>query len=96
MYVVPAAKHLWELKEVLYDAPYPNEEKETPYEGFAYQEIVPVSYSVHLPTQADIQALFQMTPYAWKTPGAGKARLAELQELDCQVDFRIHVFQKEA
>ena len=27
---------------------------------------------------------------------AGKARLAELQELDCQVDFRIHVFQKEA
>lgn len=96
MYVVPGAKHLWELKEVLYDAPYPNEEKETPYEGFAYREIVPVSYTVHLPSQEDIQALFQMTPYAWKTPGAGKARLAELRELDCQIDFRIHVFQKEA
>ena len=96
MYVVPAAKHLWELKEVLYDAPYPNEEKETPYEGFAYREIVPVSYSVHLPTQADIQALFQMTPYAWKTPGAGKARLAALPSLDCQIDFRVHVFQRES
>ena len=96
LYVVPAAKHLWELKEVLYDAPYPNEEKETPYEGFAYREIVPVSYTVHLPTQADIQALFQMTPYAWKTPGAGKARLAALPSLDCQIDFRVHVFQRES
>ena len=95
LYVVPAARHLWELKEVLYDAPYPNEEKETPYEGFAYETIVPVSYTVHLPGQEDIQALFQMTPYAWKTPGAGKARLAALTELDCRVDFRIHVFKKE-
>lgn len=96
IYVVPAAKHLWELKEVLYDQPYLNEEKEIPYEGFAYREIVPVAYTVHLPSQEDIQALFQMTPYAWKTPGAGKVRLAELRELDCQIDFRIHVFQKEA
>lgn len=94
LYVVPAAHHLWELKEVLYDAPYLNEEKETPYEGFSYEKIVPVSYTVHLPNQEDIQALFQMTPYAWKTPGSGKARLAALTELDCQVDFRIHVFKK--
>ena len=95
LYVVPAPRHLWELKEVLYDRPYPNEERATPYEGFAYREIVPVAYTVRLPTQADIQALFQMTPYAWKTPGAGKARLAALSELACRVDFRVHVFQKE-
>ena len=95
LYVVPAPRHLWELKEVLYDRPYPNEERATPYEGFAYREIVPVAYTVRLPTQADIQALFQMTPYAWKTPGAGKARLAALSELTCRVDFRVHVFQKE-
>lgn len=69
LYVVPAARHLWQLKEVLYDRPYPNEERETPYEGFAYQEILPVSFTVHLPAQADIRALFQMTPYYWKTPG---------------------------
>ena len=33
LYVVPGADHLWELKRVLYDAPYPNEEKKAPYEG---------------------------------------------------------------
>ena len=40
LYVVPGADHLWELKRVLYDAPYPNEEKETPYEGFTYEAIM--------------------------------------------------------
>ncbi len=94
LYVVPAANHLWEMKQVLYDQPYPNEEKETPYAGFTYQRIVPVSYTVHLPDQASIQALFGMTPYAWKTPRAGKDRLAALSQLDCRIDFRIHVFKK--
>ena len=96
LYVVPAAMHLWELKQVLYERPYPNEEKESPYEGFVYDRIVPAEYSIHLPSQADIQALFGMTPYAWKTPRAGKERLAALPELDCQVAFHIHVFKKES
>ncbi len=95
LYVVPAANHLWELKEILYDRPYPNEEKETPYDGFAYREIVPVSYRVHLPCQEDVRALFQMTPYYWKTGREGAARLHAVSGLDCQIGFRIHVFQRD-
>ena len=94
LYVVPAADHLWEMKEVLYDAPYPNEEKETPYEGFAYEAIVGVEDTITLESQADIQALFGMTPYAWKTPKAGKERLAALDSLKCRIAFRIHIFKK--
>ena len=93
--MVPAARHLWELKEVLYDRPYPNEERETPYQGFTYERIVPVDYTVHLPGQETIQALFGMTPYAWKTPKAGKDRLAALEALDCRISFHIHVFRRE-
>ena len=33
LYVVPGPDHLWELKQVLYDRPYPNEEKEPPMRG---------------------------------------------------------------
>ena len=94
LYVVPGAKHLWELKEALYERPYLNEEKETPYEGFAYERIVPVRYAVHLPCQEDIHALFQMTPYYWKTPREGAARLAELRRMDCTIDFQVHVFRR--
>lgn len=94
LYVVPGPDHLWELKQVLYDRPYPNEEKETPYEGFAYRSIVPVEDTITLPCQADIHALFQMTPYYWKTPKAGAARLAALDTLTTRISFRIHIFQK--
>ena len=94
LYVVPAAEHLWELKEVLYERPYPNEEKETPYEGFTYEAIVPVDGRICLPSQEDIHALFQMTPYYWKTPKAGAERLAALETLECRIAFRIHIFRK--
>ena len=94
LYVVPAAEHLWELKEVLYERPYPNEEKETPYEGFSYEAIVPVDGRISLESQADIHALFQMTPYYWKTPKEGAERLASLDTLDCRIAFRVHIFRK--
>ena len=93
-YVVPAADHLWELKQVLYDHPYPNEEKETPYEGFSYEAIVPVEDTITLESQTDIHALFQMTPYYWKTPRAGAERLAALETLTTHISFRVHIFRK--
>ena len=96
LYVVPAADHLWELKEILYERPYPNEEKETPYEGFDYEAIVPVDARISLESQADIHALFQMTPYYWKTPKEGAGRLAALDTLDCRIAFRVHIFRKKA
>ena len=42
LYVVPAADHLWELKQVLYDQPYRNREEDVPYEGFSYERVEPV------------------------------------------------------
>jgi len=95
LYVVPAADHLWELKQVLYDRPYPNEEKETPYEGFAYESILPVEDTIALACREDIQNLFQMTPYYWKTPRSGAERLASLDTLTTRTAFRVHVFRRE-
>ena len=94
-YVVPAADHLWELKEVLYDRPYRNEERETPYEGFHYEAVIPADRTITLERPEDIQNLFRMTPYYWKTPKAGGERLAALDRLSVRTAFRIHVFQRE-
>ena len=94
-YVVPGEKHLWELKEVLYENPYPNTEKLTPYEGFTYLEVRSVDGVIHLPDQQTISDLFQMTPYFWKTPKSGTEKLAALDSLDTTISFRIHVFRKD-
>lgn len=95
-YVVPASDHLWELKEILYDRPYPNPEEAIPYDGFRYEEIRPVEATLALPDSQAIHDLFQMTPYYWKTPKAGAERLAQLDHLTVRASFRIHVFQKES
>lgn len=94
LYVVPGPDHLWEMKEILYEKPYPNEEKETPYEGFRYREIIPVDETVTINSREDIQNLFRMTPYFWKTPRAGAERLAALERLTLRTSFRVHVFEK--
>ena len=84
--------HLWEMKQVLYEKPYPNEVKQTPYEGFRYITIRHVEQTIHLDCPADIQALFGMTPYCWKTPREGVERLRTLEMLDCRISFDIHAF----
>ena len=93
-YVVPGERHLWEMKEVLYDRPYPNTEKRTPYPGLDYLEVAEVDGTLPLPDRQTISDLFQMTPYFWKTPREGKERLAALDRLDVTASFRIHVFRK--
>jgi len=94
LYVVPAAQHLMELKSVLYDNPYPNQEEAIPYDGFDYVDIVPVTAVMELRNKDSLSALFRMTPYAWKTPREGVERLTQLNGLDVTMDFRIHIFKK--
>ncbi len=94
LYVVPAARHLWELKQVLYDKPYLNHEAESPYDGFAYQDIVPVEARMSIDSSQALQDLFRMTPYYWKTPKEGARRLAELEQMAVTASFRIHIFRR--
>lgn len=94
LYVVPSEKHLWELKEILYDHPYINEVKQVPYEGFDEVEVRHVEEVIHLPCGEDILALFQMTPYFWNTPREGVRRLEQQETLTCRISFDIHVFRK--
>ena len=71
LYVVPAARHLWELKQVLYERPYPNPEEDIPYEGFDYLEVLPVEETLTIRSREPLLDLFQMTPYRWKTAWSG-------------------------
>ena len=93
LYVVPAADHLWELKQVLYDQPYRNREEDVPYEGFSYERVEPVEAVVDVAGEA-LRDLFQMTPYDWTTPREGAERLAALDGLRVRASFRVHVFRR--
>ena len=94
LYVVPSQRHLWQMKEILYERPYENPVKREDYEGFVWRQAVPLRYTVTLDRAEDIMALFGMTPYAWKTPRAGVERLRALPALETEIGFDIHIYQK--
>lgn len=95
LYVVPGPRHLWELKELLYESPYENEEKEEEYPGFALEGITAVESRFTLTEREDILALFGMTPYAWKTPKEAVERLERTQALTVTAQFRIHSLRRQ-
>lgn len=94
-YVVPAPRHLWEMKRVLYAAPYENPRVSPEYEGFEPMKTLSVSRRVLLPSQEMISDLFSMTPYFWKTPRAGADRLRAVERLEIETSFDIHVYRKQ-
>ena len=94
LYVVPGARHLWEMKEILYAKPYENEVREEEYEGFRLLETVNLDFGFRLEKAEEIMALFRMTPYTWKTPKEGVERLAEQKELGLLAEFRILVYER--
>ena len=94
IYVVPGADHLYEMKAVLYEKTYKNPVQQVEYEGFRPIGEREVTDTITVPA-AQLEALFAMTPYYWKTPRDGAERLKALPELTTKISFRFLVFEKE-
>ena len=95
IYAVPTPRHLFGLKQVLYDAPYENPVQSTAYPGFAplpdRERIVTGTLTLDA---AAAGQLFAMTPYAFKTPAEGVRRLAGLPSLTTEIGFRFLVYRR--
>ena len=93
--VYPAPRHLFGLKEILYEQPYENREEDYQLEGFQIREKERLHYRFSLEGQELIESLFGMTPYYYKTPKEGCKRLQECEFLQTEADFWIVSYQKE-
>lgn len=93
VYAVPTARHLFGLKQVLYDNPYENAVKQADYPGFAFVAERTATGQI-TPAGEQLQNLFAMTPYYWKTPADGAARLTACEGLSTEIGFRYLVYQK--
>ena len=94
--VIPGPRHLFSMKRVLYDTPYENEV--APYDalpGFRFLAAREVGFSFTLDTPGAIADLFAMTPYYYRTPKAGRERLAALDRLTVEAEFRVLTYRKE-
>ena len=94
IYAVPTAEHLMGLKDVLYDEPYENPCQQVDYPGFSPAGETRVEDRIAVEGQA-IGDLFAMTPYYWKTPAEGSARLARLERLETPIGFRFLLYDRQ-
>lgn len=90
--VAPGKDHLIELKRAVYDTAYLNAEDKHGLDGFSLESSQRVTYAVNLEDSSHIRQLFAMTPYAFRTPERGRARLEALQTIKVTLDFLLLIF----
>lgn len=95
LYAVPGERHLFGLKEILYQDPYENPHRETEYPGFQFVERTAVRGEIFVPDAETAMDLFSMTPYYWKTGVEGTKRLEETKGFSTEIEFDFLVYQKQ-
>ena len=95
VFAVSSTKHLWELKDAIYDEAYENEKFDHTYENFRMVDKCKVNTTIILPNQEDIDNLFTMTPYYYKSSVQTAERLHNLGQLTTQIDVDIITYRAE-
>ena len=88
-----APRHLWALKSVLYDTPRENEPRADLPKGMALLHNEALAFSMDLGA-SDLQSLFAMTPYYYRTSREGATRLQATQKLTVGAEMDIAVYRK--
>ena len=92
---IAGERHLLGLKSALYSEVYLNDpEKLGELKGFTRIKTDRVTYKVTIEGREQIENLFSMTPYYWKTSREDADKLRELEGLETELDFEIAVFEK--
>ncbi|PMH40587.1 23S rRNA (guanine(745)-N(1))-methyltransferase [Vibrio sp. 10N.286.49.B3] len=91
--VTPAARHLYQLRDGIYDGVrlHPKEAEEIA--GFTLEHEEKLNYTMSL-TGSSAVDLLQMTPFAWKATDEFRSTLAASESFDCEADFMLRVYRK--
>lgn len=92
--VIPGKRHLFGLKQHLYDTPQEHEAEEPLPAGFTLHEQHTLHDRIHLSDPADISHLLEMTPYYWHAPQEKQQIVAALTELETEIEFVVNIYGK--
>lgn len=92
--IFPGRRHLFDLKTAVYDEPYENAPTPFEIEGYELLESRHLENRIELSSNVDIENLFKMTPYYYKTGKKEQERLEKLESLSVQTDFHLLVYRK--
>lgn len=92
--VTPGKQHLYQLKEIVYDNPYYNDEQGYKLDDFDLVERTNVTYMMKLTSNKDICSLWMMMPYYHTTSKSDNDKLLTRDQADSLADFLVCVYKK--
>lgn len=92
--VILGSRHLFGLKEAVYDTPYLNDEKLPDTHTLRFLGCTRVFDKIVLASQEDIDAVLRMTPYYFHTSQKDKKKLEQRNTLDTEIEFIIGEYKK--
>lgn len=91
--VSPHMTHLYEFKKALYENVYENEVELLDEDDFKLIEEIYVEDEIFLNKSEDIEALFMMTPYYWKSSKETSEKVSKMKQITTTIAFEIQVYQ---
>ncbi len=92
--VIPTERHLFGLKAAIYKEPRLNKPERVELDSFTLRHRQELHYELTLDTAEDIRALFEMTPYYYKTGQADQERLLARESLCTEIGFAVLTYEK--
>ena len=91
--VTPAKKHLFQLKELLYENAYLNDEKIIEDDRIELIKEKDVFETITILSGEDIANLLKMTPYYYKTSEDSIKKILDLEKLTVDIAFKVRVYK---
>ncbi len=92
--VMPGPRHLWQLREFIYDEVIEHNTQNTTFDGFDLTGSHQFSFTI-CPTDRHRSALLQMTPFAWKANLDQTKAIEAAHHLSIELDFVINCYKKQ-
>ena len=95
LYAVPGERHLYGLKELLYENPYESPHREPERPGLRFVGRSAVRGEIRVPDSQTAVDLFTMTPYYWKTGPQAAQRLETVEGFSTEIGFDFLLYQRQ-
>ncbi|EKO3431315.1 23S rRNA (guanine(745)-N(1))-methyltransferase [Vibrio fluvialis] len=93
--VTPAARHLYQFKQGIYQDVRLHEEQPEIIDGFELETQQKLNYMMTLSGEEAFD-LLQMTPFAWRASEEFKSEVSASEQFECEADFMLRVYRKQS
>jgi len=93
--VTPAPRHLYQLREAIYEKINEHPEENEAVNGFTKIEKIDLNYTLEIEKAQQLKDLINMTPFAWKFTKEKLDNLLNQSKWKIECDFNIEVFKKD-